>query len=178
MNILCLWQNTDSPLGSKQSQRKVERLKKWTKTSQPREGSQVICNIRPHACPQKTQARKQSTNKTAYTNQQASKQRSLTHSLSLALSPSHSPTHPQPPIQPTHQPTPHAPLNHISQASFALASSCLGLSVPSRQPNAESANNPMLPNGHGQYLWLYFGVDEHPFATDFDVHQGYSHSQI
>ena len=25
----------------------------------------------------------------------------------------------------------------------------------------------------GHNLWLYFGVDEHPFATYFDVHQGY-----
>ena len=24
----------------------------------------------------------------------------------------------------------------------------------------------------GQSLWLHFGVDEHPFATCFDVHQG------
>ena len=33
----------------------------------------------------------------------------------------------------------------------------------------------------GQNLWLHFGVDEHPFATYFDVHQGYrvlTHSQI
>ena len=25
----------------------------------------------------------------------------------------------------------------------------------------------------GHNLWLHFGVDEHPFATYFDVHQGY-----
>ena len=25
----------------------------------------------------------------------------------------------------------------------------------------------------GHNLWLLFGVDEHPFATYFDVHQGY-----
>ena len=25
----------------------------------------------------------------------------------------------------------------------------------------------------GQNLWLHFGVDEHPFATYFDVHQKY-----
>ena len=25
----------------------------------------------------------------------------------------------------------------------------------------------------GHNLWLYFGVDEHPFATYFNVHQGY-----
>ena len=38
-------------------------------------------------------------------------------------------------------------------------------------------------NGHGLHnLWRsHFGVDEHPFATYFDVHQGYrvlTHSQI
>ena len=28
--------------------------------------------------------------------------------------------------------------------------------------------------GRGRHnLWLHFGVDEHPFATYFDVHQGY-----
>ena len=33
---------------------------------------------------------------------------------------------------------------------------------------------PNYPFGHGlQNLWLHFGVDEHPFATYFDVHQGY-----
>ena len=32
----------------------------------------------------------------------------------------------------------------------------------------------------GQNLWLYFGVDEHPFATYFDVHQGrvLTHSHV
>ena len=25
----------------------------------------------------------------------------------------------------------------------------------------------------GHNLWLHFGVDEHPFATYYDVHQGY-----
>ena len=33
----------------------------------------------------------------------------------------------------------------------------------------------------GHNLWLHFGVDEHPFATYFDVHQGYrvlTHSHI
>ena len=33
----------------------------------------------------------------------------------------------------------------------------------------------------GRNLWLHFGVDEHPFVTYFDVHQGYrvlAHSQI
>ena len=25
----------------------------------------------------------------------------------------------------------------------------------------------------GHNLWLHFGRDEHPFATYFDVHQGY-----
>ena len=25
----------------------------------------------------------------------------------------------------------------------------------------------------GHTLWLHFGVDEHPFATYFDVHRGY-----
>ena len=33
----------------------------------------------------------------------------------------------------------------------------------------------------GHNLWLHCGVDEHPFATYFDVHQGYrvwTHSQI
>ena len=25
----------------------------------------------------------------------------------------------------------------------------------------------------GHNLWLHFGVDEHPVATYFDVHQGY-----
>ena len=33
----------------------------------------------------------------------------------------------------------------------------------------------------GHNLWLHFGVDEHPFATYFDVHQGYrvlTHSQM
>ena len=33
----------------------------------------------------------------------------------------------------------------------------------------------------GHSLWLDFGVDEHPFATCFDVHQGYrvlTHSQM
>ena len=32
-----------------------------------------------------------------------------------------------------------------------------------------------------QNLWLHFGVDEHPFATYFDVYQGYrvlTHSQV
>ena len=35
---------------------------------------------------------------------------------------------------------------------------------------------------HGLHiLWFHFGVDEHPFATYFDVHQGYrvlTHSHI
>ena len=26
----------------------------------------------------------------------------------------------------------------------------------------------------GHNLWLHFGVDEHPFATYFHVHQGFS----
>ena len=33
----------------------------------------------------------------------------------------------------------------------------------------------------GQNLWLHFGVDEHPFATYLDVHQGYrvlTHSHL
>ena len=33
----------------------------------------------------------------------------------------------------------------------------------------------------GHSLWLHFGVDEHPFATYFDAHQGYrvlTHSHI
>ena len=33
----------------------------------------------------------------------------------------------------------------------------------------------------GHNLWLYFGVDEHPFATYFDAHQKYrvlTHSHI
>ena len=30
---------------------------------------------------------------------------------------------------------------------------------------------PHLAMGHN--LWLHFGVDEHPFAADFDVHQGH-----
>ena len=33
----------------------------------------------------------------------------------------------------------------------------------------------------GHNLWLHFGVDAHPFATSFDVHQGYrvlTHSQM
>ena len=33
-----------------------------------------------------------------------------------------------------------------------------------------------MTHGHmamGQKLWLHFGVDEHPFASYFDVHQGY-----
>ena len=33
----------------------------------------------------------------------------------------------------------------------------------------------------GRSLWLHFGVDEHPFATYFDVHQGYrvlTHSHV
>ena len=33
----------------------------------------------------------------------------------------------------------------------------------------------------GHNLWLHFGVDEHPFATYFDVHQKYrvlTHSQM
>ena len=33
----------------------------------------------------------------------------------------------------------------------------------------------------GHNLWLHFGLDEHPFATYFDVHQGYrvlTHSHI
>ena len=33
----------------------------------------------------------------------------------------------------------------------------------------------------GHNLWFHSGVDEHPFATYFDVHQGYrvlTHSQI
>ena len=37
----------------------------------------------------------------------------------------------------------------------------------------------MWPMGHN--LWLYFGVDEHPFATYFDAHQGYrvlTHSHV
>ena len=29
------------------------------------------------------------------------------------------------------------------------------------------------PMAVGQNLWLHFGVDEHLFATYFDVHQGY-----
>ena len=34
----------------------------------------------------------------------------------------------------------------------------------------------------GHNLWLHFGVDEHPFATYFDVHQGFlgfeAHSHV
>ena len=33
----------------------------------------------------------------------------------------------------------------------------------------------------GHNLWLHFGVDEHPFTTCVDVHQGYrvlTHSQV
>ena len=33
----------------------------------------------------------------------------------------------------------------------------------------------------GHNLWLHFGVDEHPFATYFDFHQGYrvwTHSHV
>ena len=31
----------------------------------------------------------------------------------------------------------------------------------------------VLSNASLQNQWHHFGVDEHPFATDFDVHQGY-----
>ena len=47
------------------------------------------------------------------------------------------------------------------------------------QPNGvdqDSLRPPVLTKGHlamGQNLWLHFGVDEHPFAPYFDVHQGY-----
>ena len=41
------------------------------------------------------------------------------------------------------------------------------------------SDGPILATGH--CLWLHFGVDEHPFATYFDVHRGcrvLTHSQL
>ena len=34
-------------------------------------------------------------------------------------------------------------------------------------------HNPREDVAMGHNLWLHFGVNEHAFATDFDVHQGY-----
>ena len=42
---------------------------------------------------------------------------------------------------------------------------------PPKKVNPQKGRQTHSAMGHN--LWLHFGVDEHPFATYFDVHQGY-----
>ena len=52
------------------------------------------------------------------------------------------------------------------------------LMIPRKMPTTNGFNHGLFvagSYGHGLHnLWRsHFGVDEHPFATGFDVHQGY-----
>ena len=48
-----------------------------------------------------------------------------------------------------------------------------GLGICQFSPKGYTSGWALFDLVMGQNLWLHFGVDKHPFATYFDVHQGY-----
>ena len=57
--------------------------------------------------------------------------------------------------------------------SIASCHDLQGLSYPKWCRTSFTHSTPKKPFSIGHNLWLHFGVDEHPFATYCDVHQGY-----